>query len=119
VKVGEVGVSNRPSTYAGLIGVRLEDNERCGPTGESIAVAMAALMATAVLSAARVAAADGGHHHKDERLKFDAFTEPKRKWDDDKKVGTIKQEKNDGPRFDLDAALQENKKYHAVFGFKV
>jgi UPF0288 family protein (methanogenesis marker protein 3) len=37
VKAGEMGVSNRSSKYAGLIGVRLEDNERYGPTGERFA----------------------------------------------------------------------------------
>jgi putative methanogenesis marker protein 3 len=34
VQAAEIGVSNRSSKYAGLIGVRLEDNERYGPTGE-------------------------------------------------------------------------------------
>jgi putative methanogenesis marker protein 3 len=34
VSAGEIGVSNRSSKYAGLIGVRLEDNEKYGPTGE-------------------------------------------------------------------------------------
>ena len=34
VSSGEIGVSNRSTKYAGLIGVRLEDNERYGPTGE-------------------------------------------------------------------------------------
>ncbi|MEI7827140.1 MAG: methanogenesis marker 3 protein [Euryarchaeota archaeon] len=34
VSAAEIGVSNRSSKYAGLIGVRLEDNEKYGPTGE-------------------------------------------------------------------------------------
>ncbi len=34
VPAAEIGVSNRSSKYAGLIGVRLEDNEKYGPTGE-------------------------------------------------------------------------------------
>ncbi len=34
VPATEIGVSNRSSKYAGLIGVRLEDNEKYGPTGE-------------------------------------------------------------------------------------
>ena len=34
VSTAEIGVSNRSSKYAGLIGVRLEDNEKYGPTGE-------------------------------------------------------------------------------------
>jgi putative methanogenesis marker protein 3 len=34
VNACEIGVSNRSSKYAGLIGVRLEDNEKYGPTGE-------------------------------------------------------------------------------------
>ncbi|MDD1720819.1 MAG: methanogenesis marker 3 protein [Euryarchaeota archaeon] len=34
VPATEIGVSNRSSKYAGIIGVRLEDNEKYGPTGE-------------------------------------------------------------------------------------
>jgi putative methanogenesis marker protein 3 len=34
VSAAEIGVSNRSSKYAGLIGVRLEDNKKYGPTGE-------------------------------------------------------------------------------------
>jgi putative methanogenesis marker protein 3 len=34
VNAAEIGVSNRSSKYAGLIGVRLEDNKKYGPTGE-------------------------------------------------------------------------------------
>jgi len=34
VTAAEIGVSNRSSKYAGLIGVRLEDNKKYGPTGE-------------------------------------------------------------------------------------
>ena len=34
VNACEIGVSNRSSKYAGLIGVRREDNEKYGPTGE-------------------------------------------------------------------------------------
>ncbi len=34
VPAAQIGVSNRSSKYAGLIGVRLEDNEKYGPTGE-------------------------------------------------------------------------------------
>ena len=34
VNAAEIGVSNRSSKYAGIIGVRLEDNEKYGPTGE-------------------------------------------------------------------------------------
>ena len=37
VRAGEIGVSNRSSKYAGLIGVRLEDSEKYGPTGERFA----------------------------------------------------------------------------------
>ena len=80
---------------------------------------MAALMAIAVLSSAGVAAADGGHHHKDKLLKFDVFTDPKHKHDDDKKVGTFKQEKKDKDTFELNAkGLKEKTKYSLVFEFK-
>ncbi|MGZ4879662.1 MAG: methyl-coenzyme M reductase-associated protein Mmp3 [Halobacteriota archaeon] len=34
VGAAEIGVSNRSTKYAGLIGVRLEDNKKYGPTGE-------------------------------------------------------------------------------------
>ncbi len=34
VKDGEIGVTNQAAKHAGLIGVRLEDNSRYGPTGE-------------------------------------------------------------------------------------
>ena len=34
VSAAEIGVSNRSSKYAGLLGVRLEDHEKYGPTGE-------------------------------------------------------------------------------------
>ncbi len=34
VKNGEIGVTNQAAKHAGLVGVRLEDNNRYGPTGE-------------------------------------------------------------------------------------
>jgi len=34
VRNGEIGVTNQAAKHAGLIGVRLEDNNRYGPTGE-------------------------------------------------------------------------------------
>ena len=88
---------------------------------------MATLMAIAVLSSAGVAAADGHHHkeayhhhkHKDKLLKFKVYTDPKHKWDDDKKVGTLKQEKKGKDWFDLNAkGLKEKTKYNLVFEFK-
>jgi len=87
---------------------------------KSIAIVIAALMAIAALSTAGVAAADGSHHHhKDKLLKFGVFTDRKHKWDDDKKVGTLKQEKKGKHTFDLNAkGLKENTKYKLVFEFK-